>query len=211
MELKVKNARLSFANIRKPYTPKTGDAKYRCNLICDENTKVEIKKEDGTKITVPHHRMQEIIDKILKDKWGKLPGKLENYLYNRADTQVGPRGPMLNTDGEYYEGYDKDTMFFAAGAKVADRPEGILIIDQKREPLPASSGHPVSGDYVNAIINAFAYEYEGKKGVSASLDAIQFLRKGKPFGATRATADSFDEEELEDEEEEEADDGGGIF
>jgi hypothetical protein len=57
---------------------------------------------------------------------------------------------------------------------------------------------PVNGDYVNAIINIFAYEYEGKKGISASIEAVQYLRKGEAFGTAKVTVDAFDDEEMED-------------
>lgn len=199
MQIKIKNCRLSFSNLRKPFVPKTGDPKFTFNGICDENTTVEVTVDDK-KITIPHTQAQKVIDRICKDKWGKTPAKLEMFLYNRADTQVGSRGPKINEDGDFYDGYTKDTMFFSAGTKAVDAPEGILVVDQHRKVLPASSGHPVNGDYVNAIINAFAYEYEGKKGLSASLEGIQYLRKGEPFGASKIEANAFDEEELEEED-----------
>jgi hypothetical protein len=195
---------MSFASIRKPYVPKTGDAKFSFNGICSDESKIEITKDDKSKVLLPHTDFQKVIDKVCRDKWGKTPANLVLYAYNRADKEVGARGAKVNEDGDYYDGYTADTMFFAAATKVVDAPEGILIIDQKREPLPASKGHPVNGDYVNAVINVFAFEYEGKKGLSASLEGIQYLRKGEPFGAPKADKSAFDDE-LEDEDEDEND------
>lgn len=201
MQIKIKNARLSFANIRKPFVPKTGDPKYTASFICGPDTKIEVEL-NGTKVLLPHDKgMAKVIESLATDKWKKVPGRMELYIYAKADQQVGSRGPRVDDDGEFYDGYDKDTMFFSAGTKVEDAPAGILIVDQRKQVLPASSGHPVSGDYVNAIINAFAYEYEGKKGISASLEGVQYLRKGEPFGASKIDENAFDEEELEDEEE----------
>lgn len=206
MQIKIKNARLSFASIRKPYVPKTGDPKFTASLICSEDTIVEF-TVDGKKVDMDHYKGAERIIKLTCiSKWGKVPGKLELYVYSRADQQVGSRGPKVDEDGEFYDGYTAETYFFSAGTKVADSPDGPLIVGPDRKPLPATSGHPINGDYVNAVINVFAYEYEGKKGVSASLEGIQYLRKGVPFGASKITADAFDEEELEDDEED-ADDG----
>lgn len=206
MQLHIKNARLSFANIRKPWRPKTGDAKYTANFICSEDTQVAV-TIDGKKRVIPHDQVQKVFDRMCKEKWGKTPPKLENYAYNCADGST-TRDQYVNDDGDYHDGYDEETWFFVAGTREEDAPEGILIIDQQREPLPASSGHPVSGDYVNAIINLFCYEYEGKKGISASLEGVQYKKKGEPFGAAKVEASAFDEEELEDEdwdgEEEEA-------
>jgi len=198
MQIKIKNCRLSFSNIRKPYTPKTGDPKYTFTGICSADTTVEA-TVDGKKIVVPSTQFEKVIlASLCKEKWGKTPGKLEMYAYSRADQQIGSRGPKKNEDGEYYEGYDENTWFFSAGTKVDDAPAGILVVDQKRQPLPASSGMPNNGDYVNAIINIFAYEYEGKKGISASLEAIQYLRKGESFGTAKVTVDAFDDEDMDE-------------
>jgi hypothetical protein len=198
MQVKIKNVRLSFSNLRKPYTPKTGDPKYTFTGICSADTTVEATIDDK-KVCVPSTDFEKVIlAAICKDKWGKTPAKLEMYAYSKADQQVGSRGAKINEDGEYYDGYTKDTMFFSAGTKVEDAPNGILIVDQKRQPLPASSRMPVNGDYVNAIINIFAYEYEGKKGISASIEAVQYLRKGEAFGTAKVTVDAFDDEEMED-------------
>jgi hypothetical protein len=200
MQVKIKNVRLSFSNLRKPYTPKTGDPKYTFTGICSADSTVEATIDDK-KVTVPSTDFEKVILAALcKDKWGKTPGKLEMYAYSKADQQVGSRGPKVNEDGDYYEGYDASTMFFSAGTKVADAPNGVLIVDQKRQPLPASSGMPNNGDFVNAILNIFAYEYEGKKGISASIEAVQYLRKGEPFGAAKVTVDAFDDEDMEEEE-----------
>lgn len=206
MQIKIKNCRMSFANIRKPYVPKTGDSKFTFNGICSADTTIEIRKADGTKVVLPHTDFQKVIDRVCKDKWGKTPPTLQNYAYNRADKEVGPRAPKIDKEGKFYDGYEADTMFFAAATKVADAPEGIMVISQKREPLPASAGHPVNGDQVNAVINIFGYEYEGKKGLSASLEGVQYLRKGEPFGATKIEKDAFDDE-LDDLEEEDEDEG----
>jgi len=193
---------MSFSNIRKPYTPKTGPSKYTFNGICNEDTTFSAVIDGVTKV-LKHSEFNKIIDILCKEKWGKVvPEKsLLNFAYNRADTPVGTRSPKVDKDGEYYDGYSEDTMFFCASTKVEDAPEGILIIDQKREPLPAIAGKPVNGDYVNAIIDVFAYEYEGKRGISAGLAGIQYLHKGEPFGNNvPVKAQAFDEELIEDED-----------
>ncbi len=215
MRIQIKNCRLSFASLRKPYVPKVGDPKFTFNGICSADTKIVVTAKDGSKKVLPHTAMDKVLDAVCKEKWGKTPAKLENYAYNRADTAVGSRQPRINEDGDFYDGYEADTMFFSAGVKQADKPQGVPIFDQKREPLPAESGHPINGDYVNAIINLFAYEYEGKKGISASIEGVQYLRKGEPFGSAGVDSKEFDEEELEDDDldsdEEEGDPDSGIF
>tara|TARA_R110002110_G_scaffold2750_5_gene13188 strand:+ start:1224 stop:1856 length:633 start_codon:yes stop_codon:yes gene_type:complete len=202
---------MSFANIRKPYRPKTGDAKFTFNGICSDETTLEITKADRSKVKLPHTDFQKVIDKVCKEKWGKTPGNLQLYVYNRADKEVGPRGAKMDSDGEFYDGYEADTMFFAAATKEADAPEGIMVVNQKREPMPASKGRPVNGDYCTLIMNVFAFEYEGKKGLSASLEGVQYLRKGEPFGAAKIDKDAFDDEldELDEDELEDDDAAAG--
>lgn len=203
MQIKIKNARLSFANIFNPFVPKNGkgDPKFNASFICSEDTMIEVTIDDKKKI-LHHSEMPKVMARMCKDKWGKdIPAaKLQTYVYARADQQVDSRGPKINEDGDYYDGYAEDTFYFAAGTKEADAPDGILIVDQLRNKLEAKSGHPVSGDYVNGIINAFAYEYEGKKGISASLEGVQYLKKGEPFGASKIDTNAFDEEELDDDD-----------
>ena len=195
MQIKIKNARASFLNIRQPYSPKTGEPKFTGNFICNDETTVSL---DGGKTWQPYADAMNIaLTQLCKDKWnGKVPAKMENYVYCKADGS-GTRDAYVN---------DEETRFFVAGVKVKDRPHGPLIIDQKRLPLPAESGHPVSGDYVNVILNLFAYEWEGKKGVSGSLEGIQYLREGEPFGAKAVESSAFDEEEVDEAEGAEDDD-----
>jgi len=207
MQVQIKNCRMSFSDIRKAYQPKTGDPKFTFSGICSDDTQIIVTNAKGEKKTLPHTAMEQIIEQICKDAFGgKMPPKLQRFAYCRADQEVGSRGARIDKDGDFYEGYEADTMYFSAGTKVEDAPDGILIIDQKRNPLPASKGHPVNGDYVNAIIDVFAFEFEGKKGVSASLEGIQFVRKGEPFGNSKLEATAFDEEELEDDD----DDNGEV-
>jgi len=206
MQIKAKNVRMSFADLRKPYRPKTGAAKFNVNGVCSDESTFEYTKADGSKAVLPHSDFSKIIDKLCKDKWGKTPAVLQLYAYNRADTPVGPRGAKINSDGEFYTGYEADTMFFACSTKEEDAPEGIMVVDQKRQPLPASKGHPVNGDYINLVLNVYAFEYEGKKGVSASLEGVQFLRKGEPFGAAKIDKDTAFDDELDELDEDELED-----
>lgn len=200
MQIKIKDTRGSFLSIRQPYTPKNGDAKFTGNFIVSEDTTVTTKVGGETITGTAKDVMNKVIPALCKEKWGKVPAKLENYVFCKADGS-GTRDAYTNDDGDYYDGYSEDTWYFAAGTKQRDKPNGILIVDQKRMQLPPEAGHPVSGDYVNVILNVFAYEYEGKKGVSASLEGVQYLREGEPFGAGSVSADAFDEEEVEEEAE----------
>jgi hypothetical protein len=203
MQIQVKYARASFLNIRAPYVPKKGDPTYGGIGICDEDTRLVFTR-DGKKYDIPHTDFDKVVLPMLfKDKgWDKVPKNVINFSYSRADQSVGTRGPKISSKtDEYYDGYEEDTMFFTGKTKASKMPNGPLIIDQKRMPLSAADGKPEAGDIVNLLLNFYAYEYEGKKGHSASFEGIQYVRKGEHFGAAPAEPSAFDEEELEEEDE----------
>ena len=209
MQIQVKRCRASFLNVFQPYTPTTGDAKYGATGICDDDTRVLFTHE-GKKHDIPYSDFNKVVLPILaKEKgWNKVPKILTNYVFARADETVGSRGPKISSKTEeYYDGYTEDTYFFTGSTKVEKMPNGPLCVDQKRRHLNASEGKPVSGDIVNLLLNVFMYEYEKKKGVSASFEGIQYVKKGEHFGATAAEPSAFDEEEVEDDEELEEDEG----
>jgi hypothetical protein len=202
MQIQVKYCRASFLNHRAPYVPTTGDPKWGATGICTDETRC-VFTHDGKKYDIPHTDFNKVVVPLLfKDKgWDKVPRVVINFSYAQANETVGTRGPKIsNKTDEYYDGYTEDTMFFTGSTKVAKMPQGPLIIDQKRNPLGAESGKPESGDVVNLLLNFFAYEFESKKGHSASFEGIQYVRKGEHFGAAPAEPSAFDEEELEDEE-----------
>lgn len=86
-----------------------------------------------------------------------------------------------------YDGYE-GSMYISANNKA--RP---LVIDRDRTPLTAQDGRPYSGCYVDASIEIFAYDNQGK-GISASLCGIQFRKDGDAFaGGGVASVDDFDD------------------
>lgn len=213
MRVSVRNCQLSFADIRKPKDFK-GKITFNANGICSEDTTLIVTKDDNTVVTLGHRDAQRIINTVCTEKWGSVPPKLKNWAYNKADGS-GTRDKYINKDGDYHEGYDADTWFFASKTLEERAPDGIMIVDQKRNPLPASKGHPVSGDYVTLLIDIYAFEdADGDKGVTASLQGVQMLKKGKPFGKSAPPQPSaFAEEELEDDDEDDAtaDDVDGLI
>lgn len=210
MRVKFKNVRFSFLNVRTPYvnTEKDGTIKksWKAAGICDENTTFEATAKDGSKKELPHTEFSKILDKVCKDKWGKtvaqMGPKFQVFAYNRADVQVGSRGPRVDDSGAYYDGYTAETYFVSASADVAKRPDGIVIVGPRASdgPLPASSGHPYSGDYGHILIDVYAFDGDNGRGITCSLEGVQYTRKGEPFGNVAADASAFDDEELEDDE-----------
>lgn len=218
MNIKVISGRLSFCNHRTPYVAKPNEQgvvkrSWVTNLICDDEevysyngkectgTMVEY-ESGGVKHCIPH---SEFIEKVMPLVWAekgvpvpKVP--FLNYAYARADQTIGLRGPKIDSNtGEYYKGWKEDTFYFYGKTDADKTPVAPLIVDQKRQPLPAESGHPVSGDYVITLLSIYVFEMNKKLGVSASYNGMQYLRQGEGFGAATATPSAFDEQEVKPE------------
>ena len=200
LPIRLNGVRASFLDIRSPYTPPSGDAKFKGNFIGLPDSTVTANPKTDKEKTYPFSEFQKLLDALRNEEWGNPnPPKLENYAYAKADGTNSARKPVTDVDGNYYDGYDADTCYIVASMKAEKSPEGPMIVDQLKQPMPAETGHPIAGDIVNANINLFSYVYNNQKGVSASLVAIQYVKAGEPFGAKPADASSFDEVEVEDE------------
>ncbi len=72
-----------------------------------------------------------------------------------------------------------------------------VVIDRKKNPITEKTDL-YAGCYVRCGYVALAWEYMGKQGVKLSLDAVQKLREGEPFGGRRSIDDTFDDLPNED-------------
>lgn len=201
MKVIVKNARLSFNDLFKAKGINGGDPKFSATLICSDETKLKYKDGQSETRIVSHDTMQKICDHVLKEKFGKVPAKSKNWAYNKADGST-TREEYTNDDGDFWAGFDGETWYISA-SKNEDRCKGgkMVVLDQRREPIEANSGLLFSGCYVNCVIDIYAFDNEKSgKGVTASLEGIQLLRKGEALGITQIdAAEEFDEEEIPDE------------
>jgi hypothetical protein len=64
------------------------------------------------------------------------------------------------------------------------------VVDQRVQPVIDRTMF-VSGDYFRVSINGYAYEVNGKRGVSFGLNNVQFMRKGEPLGSVARAEDDF--------------------
>jgi len=118
-----------------------------------------------------------LIDGALESKFGKAPAKWDNPLKD-GDVET-------NNDGEpKHPGY-----WYVNTRANLDYPPAL--IDGKRNKV--FDGWQ-SGDWGFAKLKAYAYEFEGKKGVGLGLRAIQFTRHDEPFGSSDPT-EGFEEVE----------------
>tara|TARA_R110000772_G_scaffold268565_3_gene396243 strand:+ start:2045 stop:2671 length:627 start_codon:yes stop_codon:yes gene_type:complete len=198
MKIIVKNARLSFNDLFTSKSINGGAPKFTATLICSGETKLKLANKEGVQVVVPHSKLQEVCEKVLKEKFGKLPAKADNWAYNKADGTT-TRDEYINDDGDYWAGFDAETFYISAGKAEAKCKNGkMTILDQRREAIEENSGLLFSGCYVNAVLDVYAYDGDSGKGVTASLEGVQLLRKGEPLGFAKINAESeFDEEEID--------------
>ena len=107
------------------------------------------------------------IEKAAMDKWGELP----------------PNMPFRKGEEKEYDGYGEGVIFI--NGKSNDRP-GLVGADG--QPIMAASDF-YGGCYAHATINAYAWDYKGKKGVSVGLQNIQKLGDGESFGGGKSKAE----------------------
>lgn len=206
MKVLIKNARLSFNDLFKAKVVNDGDPAFSATVICSPETKIRFKGDDGEPVLADHSKLEEVCAKVLKDKFGKVPAKINNWVYNKADGST-TRDKYVNEDGEFWDGFTEETWFITAKKKEELCKGGkIDVLDQRKDPIEANSGILFSGCYVNLVIDVYAYDRKDGKGVSASLEGIQLLRSGEPLGfAPVNAADEFDEEDIDASEDDAAD------
>ena len=162
MQIRVKNARLSYPNLFKPRAGDEGkEPKYSaCFILAKTDPQVaEIKA---------------LCQKVALEKFGgKIPAGLKQCLRDGAE--------KADTGG-----FDESVMFFNAASK--NRPP---VVGRQKEPLDGSNGRPYGGCYVNAIVDFYAINNPGDKGgkrVCCEVNAVQFWADGEPFGSAPVDA-----------------------
>lgn len=159
--------RLSFDDL---YTPTAsvegGKLKYRCNIIIDPNTdagKADIKK------------IENLIRIVELEKFKKHPA-----VYKSADRQCFVDGDSCvnQKSGEVYDGYEGMKILKASNDK---RPS---VVNRDMTPLVEDDNVTYAGCYCNFFVRIYAVAGadKGGNGIFASLEAVQFAKKGEPFG-----------------------------
>lgn len=175
-EVKLKNVRLSFANIYKPQDPQTNDdgelvaGKYKANFLMPK----------GASETEANVRsMKAVVEAAKVAKWGKNLPKL------KPDKVCLRDGDLEDWDGYAGQLY--------VSANNLSKP---VVVKRNREAaLAGEKGSPYPGCYVNAIVRVWIQDSPkyGKR-VNATLEAVQFVSDGEPFGAKPVDPnDAFDD------------------
>ncbi len=88
------------------------------------------------------------------------------------------------TDGNLKSSYDgyPGNWVLAAKRYVKDGP--VKVIDQLKQDLPADSGKPYSGCYVDAKVELWAQQNKWGAGMRCTLIVVQFRADGDAFGGS---------------------------
>ncbi len=205
--IKLEGVRLSFAqdlftpgevkNNGEPVLDKAGNPvlKYSSNFLIPKNGE-ETAVVNGKRMPIMKGLKTAKIDAIAK----KLGDEKAKTLKIRSSAYAVKDG-----DEENYEGYEGNWYVSSNNSK---KPK---VIGRDKRALQESDGIVYSGCYVNAIITLW-YQPAGTKNgnpvphaVYASLEAVQFVRDGDPFGAPGVDVDE-DFEDLTDDEDDLDDD-----
>lgn len=178
---------IAFPSLFKSKTNDKGKEEYGCTMYFDK---------DSTDMTKIEHAVNGIIQDEFKGK------------------KAGVNMPLRDGDDENdnYSTYEGTENCLVLSAKSVFKPG---VVDTGLEDI-IDPGMIYPGAICRASITAFAYDVNGNKGISFSLNNVQFLTDGDPLtGAGTKAADEFadaedaeyDEPEAEEEEAEEEVDG----
>ena len=177
-EVFLKNVRICYAqNLFKASAFEEGkEPKFNAQFI--------ISKDDTAQVKL----MQDAIEAVAKEKWpddSKTKNRAAGIIKSLKMTEfICFRDGELKPDREELE----NSYFVAASNK--KKPTAIM-----RDKTEATEADIYSGCYVNAKVEVYAFEYNTKKMIPATLLGVQFVKDGDAFagGAKVADADEFDD------------------
>ena len=171
IKIKLKNVRLSYANLFEPRENKSGELRY------------------GSALIIPHKHPQikelkAAIDEAGEEKFGK---KWES-MRKKTDPLHDADKDGKADDNPEYEGH------YYINTSSKRKPQ---VVDRQVQPILDES-ELWSGCYCNVSIAIFAFEVPENKGVSFGLNNLQKVKEGERLGGAANADEEF--EELEDDE-----------
>ena len=163
----IENGRLSFDDLYEPTASvEGGRLKYRCNIIIDPTTdtgKRNIKK------------IENLIKQVELDKFKKSPA---TYKTDDRKCFVDGDSCVNQKTGEVYDGYAGMAILKAANDK------RVAVVNRDLTPLVAEDGVTYAGCYCNFFVRIYGVTGadKGGYGLFASLETVQFVKDGEPFG-----------------------------
>lgn len=171
-KIRINGARLSYAHVFKKHSINNGDPKYSCQIIIDKD----------------HPQLEAIEAAIANAAKGKFP-----KMVNGTQVSAKLKTPLRDGDDEENTKVYEGKYFFNSSNTQPPKTLG-----RRKEQIVEEDGIIYSGCYANVVINFYAFDTNGNKGVAASLGGVQFVRDGEPLGGNSVSDDDFD---LEDEDE----------
>lgn len=164
--------RLSYLNVFKPRLNNlNGKSEYSAVLLIPKKP-----NEFNSDPAATYKQIKDKMAEIAKDRFGS----------NTRGVSISLKDGDAVTD-EYPEPKQPGYWYMNVSAK-DEFPPGLIDGDRN----PAKPGEWVSGDWGLVKLAFYAYDQNVKKGVSAGLRAIQFIKKDEPLGASCDNTDGFD-------------------
>lgn len=174
--------RCSYVHLTKPYSqdPVKQEPKYSVVIL--------IPKSDTKTLNKIKAAIEAAKEQGKTQKWGGSTKGVTTTLHDGDDEEKVDHERNPEYAGHYY---------MTVSAKESNRPG---IVDRDLNKILDES-EIYSGMYARVSINAFAYLYQGKKGVSFGLNNVQKVKDGEPLGGrTSAESDFDDDEDLGDDD-----------
>lgn len=184
MRVVTPTCRLSHPHLFKPTAIEKGsdDLRYSCELLFDKKT---------TDVSA----LQKPIKAAIMDKWGNAKADWPEPLIIPIKDGDKPRLNKRTKKREVKE--EHKGMWVVRASMKAEFGKPQLVGRNPAEPIEdASELYP--GCFVRVALKAFAYEFADKNGVSFNLDAVQFVKDGKPLSGRKDAKDIFGVVETED-------------
>lgn len=167
--------RLSYVHLFEPYA-QDGDSeeKYSCVILIPKTDKKTLGAIDKAIKAAAEQGKNSKFD-------GSIPKNLQITLHDGDEEGDLEKNPE-------YEGH----MFMSISSKT--KPG---MVDKEVEPITDST-ELYSGVFARVSMNAFPYNYKGKKGVSFGLNHVQKVKDGDYLGGRSRAEDDFEPIEEED-------------
>lgn len=169
--------RLSYVHLFEPFAQNANDEeKFSCVLLIPKSDKATLRKiQDAFDAAAEQGKNTKF--------GGTIPRNLATTLHDGDEEGDLEKNPE-------YEGH----MYMSVSSKT--RPG---LVDADVNPI-LDSTELYSGAYARVSINAFPYEYRGKKGVSFGLNHVQKIADGDFLGGRSRAEDDFDPIDVDDED-----------
>ena len=190
MDIRISNARISFANglWNASAAVEGGIPKYNCDFIVTPDSKVERKTAEGKWVSTSLKEAQRLVaEEAFKGDAKKASAWFEDLDARQKSVRVGDKNK--DKAGDVRQGYEGNLYVHATSKTLMPVYRGDKSIVAREEDSPI-----YSGCYVNMQVELWAQENTNGKGLRATLLGIQKVRDGDAFGGGSApNADDFGE------------------